>query len=285
MSHFPPLAMPLLRGQSQWCHPKWDCAALSCPWGSLWPAHVINDHHQAISLTYGLPWGSTTCRNTSGDASNGVCTCLCLWIYTKPSVLDAIGNTPSGWQDVFFFFVARVCVRTFFQHLRVFVWTKRTSAHVSSDLNVLQTGVPVYTQLIKRPSDSWIWLMPMCVNNVMCLFKTWSLTCSNSNSKPVCLSHWIAILNQQDLCQRSDNHNSKTSLSKSVVSQSNANTRLESEPDAALPLLPPYFSLLSCCFLSSTSLLQFLKAETALWESDHYWVHMHTHTCGHTRTQ
>lgn len=51
-----------------------------------------------------------------------------------------------------------------------------------------------------------------------------------------------------------------------------------------LPLLSflRLFFLLSCCFLSSMSLLQFLKAETALWESDHYWVHMRATRRTHT---
>lgn len=48
--------------------------------------------------------------------------------------------------------------------------------------------------------------------------------------------------------------------------------------------LPVYF-LLSRCFLSSTSLLQFLKAEMALWESDHYWVHTCTTRQTHTHTE
>lgn len=93
--------------------PKWDCVALRGPWGSLWPARVINDQCQAISQTYGLLWGSTTCRNTSGDASNG------LWIYVKPSALCA---APSGWLvDCF---SRRACMS---------VRTSSTSAYVCVD--------------------------------------------------------------------------------------------------------------------------------------------------------
>lgn len=130
------------------------------------------------------------------------------------------------WFHFFFYSCMYVCVCVHFQHLHVFVWTKRMSADVSGNLNVIQIRARVYTQLIKCPSDGGTWLKPMCVNSIMCLFKTWSLTCVDSNSKPVCLSHGTAILNQRDLCQHSDNHPAKTSLSKSVVSQSNANTQL-----------------------------------------------------------
>lgn len=106
----------------------------------------------------------------------------------------------------------------------------------------------VDTKLINHPSDIRLnlidadpWKQHYVSIFLLFFFFGKAPTCCNSNSKTVCLSYWIAILNQQDLCQRSDNHPANTSLSKTVVSQSNANARLESEPDAALPLLPPFF--------------------------------------------
>jgi len=121
-----------------------------------------------------------------------------------------------------------------------------------------------------------------CLDNSICMFKTCSPTCSNSNSRPACLSCWQAVLKQQVTRLCSDNQAAKTSLSKSVLSESNANTQLESEPNTALPFLL-FFSLSPfMLFFVLHSLLQFLKAETALWETDQHWVHMHTTRRTHT---
>lgn len=223
--------------------PKWVCVALICPWGSLWPARVMSDHHQAISRTYGLPWGSTTCRNTCGDSSNGVWSHLFLWIYGTIWTWRYCRRTDSMTRDVL---------------PEMYIWrTFWASEHVCADcedlcpcqqwfkcsLNSSASWRKVNKPSIWHPSEfDWCWFM----KTTLCVFFSFFFfgkapTCCNSNSKTVCLSYWIAILNQQDLCQRSDNHSANTSLSKTVVSQSNANARLESEPDAALPLLPPFF--------------------------------------------
>lgn len=101
--------------------PKWDCVVLRGPWGSLWPARVMNDHHQAISRTYGLPWGSTTCRNTSGDASNGVWAHLCLRIYGTIWTRRYCTRTISMTRGVFF-------------PPQMYIWrTLSTSAYVCMD--------------------------------------------------------------------------------------------------------------------------------------------------------
>lgn len=78
MRHFTPSASPYLWGHSQWCHAKMRLCGPHRPVGLPVAACVINDQRQDISLTYRLPWGSNTCRDTSGDGARGAPTCLCL---------------------------------------------------------------------------------------------------------------------------------------------------------------------------------------------------------------
>lgn len=169
--------------------PKWDCAALKGPWGSLWPACVMNDHHQAIIWTYGLPWGSTTCRNTSGDASNGVCAHLCLWIY------GTIWTWCYGSRTI-------RMTGSVFSLPQMYIWrTLTTSVCVCVDYEDIcpcqqwfkcSLNRPQSWRRVKIPSIwhqaefDWCWL----VEATLCVYLKKKLvpTCRNSNSKPVCLS-------------------------------------------------------------------------------------------------
>lgn len=150
--------------------PKWVRVALICPWGSLWPARVMNDHHQAISRTYGLPWGSTTCRNTSGDSSNGVWWHLFLCIYaTIWTWRYCRRRTASMTRDVFFL-------------PEMYIWcTFSTSEHVCVDcedfcpcqqwfkcsLNSSASRHKVNKPSIWHPSEfDWCWL----VETTLCVY-------------------------------------------------------------------------------------------------------------------
>ncbi len=103
-------------------------------------------HSEAPGAPYGLPMSETIIIRPSARRTGRredqppagtlvvmpliACAHFCLYIY-------CIWNHLDRQDDSWCVFSTHVHLSVHYQHLCMFVWTKRTSAHVSTDLNVL----------------------------------------------------------------------------------------------------------------------------------------------------
>lgn len=138
--HFAPSALPRLWGHSQWCHARMRLCGPQNPLGLL----VACPCHKQSSSGRQSDIRAATRINHLQEHS-----WWCLWwrvcmslplnvLYMEPSGPDAIaGIRMTGVFFFFFFLAAHVHLSVYYHNLCMFVWTKRTSARVSSDLNVL----------------------------------------------------------------------------------------------------------------------------------------------------
>lgn len=167
------------------------------------------------------------------------------------------------------------------------MWTARTSACVSSDLNVLQIGVWVVAVLKYHPfSIRLSWMDADLKNKKKTWLKKISTSCY-SNSKPAFFNHVEWQFKISRICVSALRSSWKEGLVKKCsftkIMQMHG---FESKSDAALPLLPPLFFHAAFCPLHVSCRSQRLWWRCgSLITTESTCMHaQQTHLCSHIRS-